>query len=94
MGEQTQWKSDVDREQEEQSGTELDYEVTVIAGPFMGLLASSSRPIEDAELEIASIDGEVFPPTSPPARQYPFRNRHAPKKFPYERLGQPTVKLN
>lgn len=84
--EQTQWTSDVDNEQEEQIGTELDNKVTVTAGP--------SEDIEDAELETASNDGEVSPPSSPAARQYPFRNRHAPKTLTYDRLGQPTVKLN
>ena len=83
IGEQTLWTSDTDREQEEQIGTGLENEVTVTAGP--------SEDIEDAELETASNEGEVSPPSSPPARQYPFRNRHAPKTFTYDRLGQPTV---
>ena len=57
--------------------------MTVTAGP--------SEDIEDAEQETASNEGEVSPPYSPPARQYPFRNRHAPKTFTYDMLGLPTV---
>src|SRR4029434_5076698 len=44
-------------------------------------LAGPGVEIKDAELETATNDREASPPSSHPTRQYPFRNRHAPKTF-------------
>lgn len=43
--------------------------------------------LEDAE--IVTADPEEEDPSSPPARQYPSRIRHAPRTFTYDMLGQP-----
>ncbi|KAK0153417.1 hypothetical protein N1851_004926 [Merluccius polli] len=69
-----------------------------MAGPPEALwpLGADEEPaVTDLEDdETATVDPEeeeaVSPPSSPPARQYPSRFRHAPRTLTYNTLGQPT----